>query len=127
MRLKKTNVIEGLGLSLILLSFFVQMIETDIESDILEYRNYQIHKKLDYIWSVVSTDYAKKYPETGVYKGINFQSFCNDYKIYSEDKEDISIWEELVKYEWFIYVRLTLFILGSILVIIPKFSLKNTE
>ncbi len=115
------NLLEGIGLIFILFSFFVQMIETNIETDTRELANYQIHKKLDHIWQIVSTDYAKRYPEQDVRITIDFKHFVNEYKIYSEDKEELSNWEKLVKYKWFTNIRLSLFILGSLLLIIPKF------
>jgi hypothetical protein len=112
---------EGIGLILILLSFFIQMIETGIEADIREAENYHINKKLDYLWAISSHDYANNHPETDVHFTLNFKSHFEDYKIYSEDKKEINNWQKLVKYEWFTNTRLLLFIFGSILLIIPKF------
>lgn len=118
---RKTNWLEGFGLIFILFSFFVQMVETGIENDIIELQNYQIHKKLDYIWSITSHDYSQKYPEQGEHFVINFKSSLDDYKIYSQDYKELNDWQKLVKYGWFTNTRLALFIIGSIMLIIPKF------
>jgi len=123
---KRSDILDGIGLVLILFSFFVQMTEIGIESDIRQQENYHIHRKLDYIWTVVSHDYAKKYPEQGVYFAMDFKHYHNDYKIYSEDKRDLSKWEELVKYKSFTNIRLFLFIIGSVMLIVPKFYSTKT-
>ena len=118
---RNANLLEGIGLLLILLSFMIQMVETGIESDIREQENYYIHKKLDHIWAITSHDYAQKYPESGVHSAINFKYYFDDYKIYSQDQEELTEWEKLVKYNWFTNIRLICFILGSFLLILPKF------
>jgi|LakMenEpi03Aug12_release.lakeMendotaPanAssembly.Ray.scaffolds.fasta_scaffold309796_2 hypothetical protein len=118
---KKLSKLEGIGLILILLSFFVQMVEVGIESDIREHENYQIHKKLDHIWAVASHDYALKHGIQESQFSIDFQYYLKDYEIYSENKQDLDSWQKLVKYDWFINVRLVLFVIGSALLLIVKF------
>lgn len=124
---KKVNTLEGFGLILILLSFFIQIVETDIESDIRDQENYLIHKKLDYIWEITSNDFGNRYPEQAVHSSINFKAYVDSYKIYSQDKLELNQWEELVKYKWFTNIRLFVFVIGSLMLIIPKFiQIKNT-
>ena len=117
----KANKFEGIGLILILLSFFVQMIETDIENDIKEQENFNIQNKIDYLWTVMSDDYSNRYPEHEVHMAIDFKYFVDDYKIYTQNQQQLSGWKKLVKHNWFTNTRLSLFILGSIILIIPKF------
>ncbi len=118
---RTANIFEGVGLIILLLSFFFQMVETRIENDIREHENYQIHKKLDYLWAISSHDYSKKYPDAKVHFAINFKSFMNDYKIYDQDRQELSYWQKILNYEWFTIIRNWLFIFGSIFLIFPKF------
>lgn len=121
-KLKKTltnNRLEGIGLILVLFSVFIQIAEEDFSSQKHEAENYNIHKKLDAIWHVYSKDFSSRNPEYGVSSAIDFKHYDDDWKIYSENREDLKPWNELVeeagKY------KMILFILGSIFIVIPKF------
>lgn len=118
---RKANIIEGFGLFFLLLSFFFQMVETGMENDIRKHENYLIHKKLDYLWAISSYDYSKKYPEEKVNFTIDFKSYFDDYTTYDQDIENLTNWEKLVNYKWFICVRTLLYIIGCFLIVIPKF------
>jgi hypothetical protein len=119
---RTANIFEGVGLIIILLSFFFQMVETGIENDIREQENYQIHKKLDYLWAISTHEYSKKHPEAKVNFAIDFKSYLDDYTIYDQDRKNLTNWQKLVNYEWFINVRILLYIAGCFLIVIPKFS-----
>jgi hypothetical protein len=119
---KKQNLIEGLGLLLILLSFLIQLIETDIESEIREAQFYQTQKKLDNIWILTSKDYSEKHPELNVHSGINFEGIVKNWSHYSEDKKYLDNWKDSVYFKGISNSRIWIFIIGSILILIPKFT-----
>ena len=121
MKEKKYNVLEGIGLLLILFSFLVQLIETDIESEIRDAQFYQTQVKLDRLWTITSKDYSEKHPELNVHSAINFEGIDKEWKIYSEDKDYLDKWKRGVYFEGIVKWRIWIFILGSILVVIPKF------
>lgn len=113
------NRIEGIGLIIILFSFFIQIVEEDLSNQKHEAEIYNIHKKLDAIWHVYSKDFSSRNPEYGVSSTIDFKHYDKDWKIYSENRKEIKVWNDLVdesgKY------KMILFIIGSILIVIPKF------
>ncbi len=98
------------------------MIETNVENDIKEQEHYHIHKCLDYLWAVVADDYANKHPKEGISTLIEFKNYFRNYKIYSEDYNDLNNWVNIVHSKWITLTRIILFITGSILLIIPKFT-----
>ncbi|WP_313532495.1 hypothetical protein [Sphingobacterium multivorum] len=113
------NRIEGIGLIFVLFSFFLQIAEEDFNNQKHEAENYNIHKKLDVIWRVYTKDFSSRNPEYGVSSAINFKHYNEDWKIYSENREEIKVWNDLVDYSG--KYKMILFIIGSILIVIPKF------
>ena len=116
---KKLNIIEGFGLILILLAFLMQLIQNDFESSYQETQNYHLNKKLDYIWTIVEKDYSEKHPEAGVSMAINFEFYDREFKIYSEQIKELKSWEDGISL--FSKINFGLFIIGSLLLIAPKF------
>lgn len=116
------NRIEGIGLVLILFSVFIQIAEEDFNNQKQEAENYNIHKKLDAIWHVYSKDFSSRNPEYEVSSAINFKHYVDDWKIYSENRKEIKVWSDLVETSG--KYKMLLFILGSILIVIPKFREK---
>lgn len=113
------NKIEGIGLILVLFSFFIQIAEEEFKNQKQESEYYNIHKKLDAIWHVYSKDFSTRNPEYDVSSAINFKHYDENWKIYSQNREEIKVWDNLVetagKY------KMILFIIGSIFIVIPKF------
>lgn len=121
-RIKKkltNNRIEGIGLILVLFSVFIQIAEEDFNNQKHEAENYNVHKKLDAIWHVYSKDFSSRNPEYGVSSAINFKHYDEDWKIYSENRKEIKVWADLVETSG--KYKMVLFILGSFLIVIPKF------
>lgn len=116
------NRIEGIGLVLVLFSVFIQIAEEDFNNQKQEAENYNIHKKLDAIWHVYSKDFSSRNPEYEVSSAINFKHYVDDWKIYSENRKEIKVWSDLVETSG--KYKMLLFILGSILIVIPKFREK---
>ncbi|MGN7787752.1 hypothetical protein ACTJIJ_24675 [Niabella sp. 22666] len=119
---RKANILEGIGLLLILFSFFIQLIEMNIEGEVREAQFAQTQLKLDQLWTVVSDDYSEKRPEHGVSKAIDLKAIEKGWKYYSQEKEELSEWEKSVLYGAISKWRIWVFILGSVLILIPKFT-----
>ena len=120
------NRIEGIGLILILSSFLIQIIETDIDNEAREYENYKIQNKLDILWRVTSKEYADNHPEDRAHFSVDFKHYVDNWKIYSEELEYSEKWKNDVGFNLFSNCRIWLFIFGSIIVIIPKFIKEKT-
>ncbi|KFF21977.1 hypothetical protein [Chryseobacterium sp. JM1] len=118
---RKTNIIEGIGLILILFSFLIQLIETDIESQVREAQFAQTQIKLDNLWVVISDDYSEKHPEQNLVKAIDIKNMDENWKYYSISKDDLSKWENSVLFQEISKLRIWFFILGSLIIVIPKF------
>jgi hypothetical protein len=87
---KKTlNIIEGIGLILILGSFFIQLLENDSANFKQEMRYYRLNSKMDYLWTIVSKDYSEKHPQDDITFSIDFKSYLDNWKIYSEEKKEV--------------------------------------
>ena len=123
----KVNIIEGVGLLLILLSFFIQLIESDIESEVREAQFYQTQIKLDRLWIIVSKEYSEKHPDLNVHSAIDFESINKDWKYYSQDKEYLESWKKSVYFGQISKMRIWIFVIGSILLLTPKFSSKEKK
>ena len=113
--------IEGFGLLLLLFAFFTQLVEEDIQNKKIEYESLRIHEKLDALWTVISDQYAENHPEHNVHMAINFKSYADGWKIYSEGREELSTWEKTIGADIFPTIRIIIFVIGSILIIAPKF------
>jgi len=72
---KTLNRIEGIGLFFILISFFMQLVQNDLESSKRESQNYHLNKKLDYIWTIAEKQYSENHPDDGVSMAINLKSY----------------------------------------------------
>ncbi|MCT4117748.1 hypothetical protein HZP48_00615 [Elizabethkingia anophelis] len=123
---RKSNIIEGIGLLLILFSFLIQLMETDIESEVREAQFRQTQTKLDHLWMVISDDYAERHPEENVFKAISLKNIDDEWKYYSENKSELSDWQNGVLYGVISKSRIWIFIIGSFLVVIPKFIKKES-
>ena len=116
---KTLNIIEGIGLILILSSFFIQLLENDSANFKQEMRYYRLNTKMDHLWTIVSKDYSEKHPQDDITFSIDFKSYLDNWKIYSEEKKEIEKFEKEI--EFYACIRNIAFILGSIMLIIPKF------
>jgi hypothetical protein len=113
------NKLEGIGLLLVLISFFLQLFQNELQSSLNESQYYQLHNKLDTIWRIIQNDYSQNHPEAGVSGTINFEAYSKNWKIYSEQIKELKPWEESISL--FSKLNIVLFIFGSIILIIPKF------
>lgn len=113
------NKIEGVGLLFVLVSFFFQLFQNNLQSNLNESQYYRLHEKLDTMWHVVQNDYSKNHPETGVSGVINFKVLSSNWKIYSEQIQELKSWEDGI--DFFSKLSIAIFVLGSLLLIIPKF------
>ncbi|OYX84387.1 MAG: hypothetical protein B7Y83_08370 [Flavobacteriales bacterium 32-34-25] len=113
------NKLEGIGLLLILLSFFLQLFQNDLQSSLNDTQYYQLHDKLDTLWRIIQNDYSQNHPESGVSGTINFEEYSNNWKIYSEEIKELKTWEKSIIF--FSKINIILFVIGSVFLIIPKF------
>ena len=111
------NRIEGIGLILILFSFFVQSFQSDSESSFRESQNYHLNKKLDHIWRLIGKHYSQELPKSG--NSVNMQAINKDWEFYSRQVKELENWEG--KIQLFSQIGTWIFVLGTILVIAPKF------
>jgi len=117
------NILEGLGLIIVLLSTFVQIFNTSISNDKQEYDYAKIHRKLDDLWKVNSHQYAENHPNDSVFFAINFPYLVDDWKIYSQEHEESLYLDNAINYHE--TIRIVFFIIGSILLLLPKFIKPN--
>lgn len=123
MKEKHLNGIEGIGLLLVLISVGFQLLELKSSAERTEIKNYNLHCKLDALWSVTSKQYATSHPEEGVFFAINFKSYVDNWKIYDQiEEESVYLVDEESTLNWLWGLS---FILGSILLIVPKFIIKR--
>ncbi|MDF3026054.1 MAG: hypothetical protein K0S23_361 [Fluviicola sp.] len=117
MKLSKVwlNRIEGIGLVLILFSFFAQSFQNDSENSFRESQNYHLNKKLDHIWIWI----GKQYSERGSEEPFSLKSAHKDWEFYSRQSKELESWEN--KIELFEQFGTWIFVLGTVLVIAPKF------
>ncbi len=110
------NRIEGIGLILILFSFFVQSFQSDSESSFRESQNYHLNKKLDHIWTLIGKEYTLNHSERIT---VDLQSYNKDWEFYSKQVKELESWEG--KIALFSQIGTWIFVLGTIMVIAPKF------
>jgi hypothetical protein len=112
MKLSKSwlNRIEGIGLVLILFSFFVQSFQNDSESSFRESQNYHLNKKLDHIWIRIGNQSSET---------VNLKSAHKDWEFYSKQFKELESWEN--KIELFEQLGTWIFVIGTVMVIAPKF------
>lgn len=122
---KKLNLIEGIGLILILLSFLIQLIESNIESEVREAQFYQSQVKLDKLWNLVGSDYKNDNSTNSNTRYLELQELDKNWQYYSQDKKYLDNWKNDVFYEGITNWRIWIFLLGSIMVVMPKFILKK--
>lgn len=113
------NRVEGIGLVLILFSFFVQIFQNNSEESFRESQNYHINKKLDHIWALIENKYAEEHPEKKLKPLIELKSLDHDWELYSNQAKEMKTWED--KIEFFADISTWIFVLGTILAILPKF------
>lgn len=117
---KKTlNRVEGLGLILILISFFMQLMQNDLEGSKHESEYYHLNEKLDNMWTIIEKQYSENHPDEGVSMAINFKFYDENWKIYSEQRKEMESWEDAINI--FSKISIVIFITGTIISIIPKF------
>lgn len=116
------NRVEGIGLVLILFSFFVQIFQNNSEESFRASQNYHINKKLDHIWIwIENRDKEVKTPSSVT----KLKSFDHDWELYSKQAKEMKIWES--KIELFADISTWIFVIGTILVILPKFIPERNE
>lgn len=111
------NRIEGIGLVLILFSFFVQNAQSDSENSFRESQNYHLNKKLDHIWTVMKKHYSEVHRQSAA--KVDLQTFNKDWEFYSRQVKELENWEE--KIGFFSQIGTWIFVLGTVMVIAPKF------
>ncbi|MGV3611376.1 MAG: hypothetical protein ACO1N0_10530 [Fluviicola sp.] len=111
--------VEGIGLILILFSFFVQIFQNNSEESFRNSQNYHINKKLDHIWALIENKYADDHPELNLSPVIKLKSIDKDWELYSRQAKEMETWEN--KIDLFADISTWIFVLGTILVILPKF------
>lgn len=125
MTIRKTNIIEGVGLLFILFSFSIQLIETDIESEIREAQFYQTQIKLDNIWELNGKEYSQEFSKPSNLRYIEFQEVNRNWKYYSQDKDYLDQWKKSVFFDFISKLRIWIFVIGSLILVIPKFINKK--
>ncbi len=116
------NRVEGIGLVLILFSFFVQIFQNNSEESFRASQNYHINKKLDHIWIWIENRDKGVKPPSSVTK---LKLFDHDWELYSKQAKEMKIWES--KIELFADISTWIFVIGTILVILPKFIPERNE
>ncbi len=112
------NRVEGIGLILILFSFFVQIFQNNSEESFRASQNYHINKKLDHIWTLIENKYAEE-------EKAKPKLFDHDWELYSVQAKEMKVWES--KIELFADISTWIFVLGTLLVIVPKFVQEKKE
>lgn len=113
------NRIEGIGLILILFSFFVQSFQNDSETSFRESENYHLNKKLDHIWNLIGKHYSESHSKRTTAHVGHLKSYGKDWEFYSKQSKELESWEN--KIELFSQIGTWIFVTGTILVIAPKF------
>ena len=112
--------IETAGLILLLLSFGWQTFEEDINSLSNDVDTYQVHEKLDKIWSVLTDLYSHSDANTSnTHVLSSFDVELNGWKYWGDmlkEKERVDFQSKL-----FGGIRIGLYLIGSFLLIVPKF------
>jgi hypothetical protein len=117
---RKFNKIESVVLLLILLSFLIQLVESDIETEIKDAQFYQTQVKLDKIWNLLGKEYSIDNNKTSNSRYNEFQEINNDWKYYTQDKEYLDEWKKSVLFDFICKMRIWLFVIGSVILIILK-------
>ncbi len=116
----KSNKIEAIGLVFILVAFGWQIFEEEIRELSGETDKYQLHQKLDDLWAINSAIYTHSdINNSGAIANINYEHISNNWKYWKglkAEKEDVNRQEKL-----FAWLRILLFILGSIMIIVAKY------
>lgn len=120
--------LEGYGLILILLSFGWQMLEQDLSNLSTTVDKYQIHEKLDKIYMITSDIYSQSElskSKNEPYTSADFSEILKNWKDwgYLEKEKETVNWQ----LEFSMVIRSIVFIIGSVLLIIPKFNSTNSS
>lgn len=115
------NILEGIGLLLVLGSFLIQLLETEIEANVKEAQHYETQAKLDALWSIIVKEYSTDHPETGVQTAIDFNVMDKNWKYYSQNRQELEQWKKGVLAHPTSTARILVFVIGSLLLIFPKF------
>lgn len=113
--------LEGYGLILILFSFGWQMLETDLSNLSTDVDKYQIHEKLDKIYMITADIYSQsELNKSGTHTSADFSNIVGNWKYW----EKLNTEKETVNWQlkWTLYIRSLIFIIGSIMLILPKFK-----
>lgn len=112
--------LEGWGLILILISFGWQFIEVNLADISNDVDKYQLHKKIDALYMIISDAYShSEFNSSEVRSSVDFEHIAKEWKHWSSlkvQKESVSN-----QLQWTLYFKSIIFIVGSILLIIPKF------
>jgi len=119
------NRLEGIGLILILFSFFIQIFQNNSEESFRESQNYHLNKKLDHLWVFIKKEYADGHLKKKDSLMLNSKSTNDDWEAYSSQAKELKTWEG--KIEFFADISTWIFVLGTILVILPKFIPEKSE
>ncbi len=121
-----SNLLEAIGLLLLLVSFGWQCLESHSESVIMEGYVYELNEKLNY---VLMSEYNEAIKDSERYQG-NAMTWMN----YDDLSKNVTDWQQVQESmgtlkrqkQMFFYIRACLFVLGSIFVIISKLCLDKT-
>lgn len=120
------NKLEGIGLILILLAFGWQVFEEDIHVLSSTTDKYQLHEKLDAIWMLlVDEHFEVNERETFPAISTNVDLINKNWKYWSEiveEKERITYQSKVVS-----TIRILLYLIGSVMLILPKFHKPKSE
>jgi len=126
-RMKISNrKLEGYGLILILVSFGWQLLEINLTDLSNEVDKYQLHEKIDDLYMIIADAYSNsEFNSSQVRSSVNFESINKNWKYWKGlkiEKENL-----IGQLKWTFYLKSLIFILGSVLLIIPKFRPINKE
>lgn len=118
--------LEGYGLILVLISFGWQLLEINLTDLSNEVDKYQLHEKVDDLYMIIADAYSNSELNTSqVRNSVDFESINKNWKYWNGLKvEKESLVEQL---KWTFYLKSLIFIVGSILLIVPKFRLVKEE
>jgi len=118
--------LEGYGLILILISFAWQFLEINLTDISNEVDKYQQHEKIDDLYMIVADAYSNsEFNKSQVRSSSNFESINKNWKYWNNLKfEKKSVMSQL---KWTFYFKSLIFIIGSVLLIIPKFRMPDKE
>jgi hypothetical protein len=122
LNLKKTNILEVIGLLVLLLAFFMQCLNTNLVSLRQDAHLYELHNKVDNIWGLNYETLTRSPNYTGTGTSYNNNdSAQNSWKTYNEfEQKNLKGLNKQISVTNCLWMPL--FALGSLLVLLSKIN-----